>query len=461
MRVLAVPFMVIAAVGVLAMSAGSTEHPSLVMVHEYRSGRGLCVRLPHQQCTRFSLSQADLARTYPAGIHAAPRLFTAPPVPPHPTIAPYTPAFAAQTDSISTLQSFYQVTAQPPLLSTRPLPHPVVMIVDYNHAKLAESDLAVFRRQFGLRPCSKASGCLQVYNVDGQLETADPQSYPVNPPLSDGFFQQETMLDLEAVSTTCPFCTLALVEVDINQEYPDQSLLLSKAVAVANVVKPIAVSLSYAFDESQVSDNESHMTTIGRAIFVSSGDNGYLVGDPGYPATSWYTTAVGETNHNNGDHALPGSGSGCSIAFAAPPWQQSLGACSGRVYADISAQGEFFPEYDSDCPRSFWLAGGPCGWSNGGGTSLSAPLMAGLYAYASALPFLLPAGTVRLAPIRVPAGLYTQPASLFNDVTTLTRGATNNGGPCTSTPTVCTTGPGWDGPSGFGTPVGPATFERH
>lgn len=445
-------------------TAVPAERATLKLIHEYRAGRGLCVHSTNQQCTRFSLSQSDFKLTYPHG-----RRDLAPRTVPHPfrtfyvpgsaIIAPFTSTFAAEVDGVPILQQFYAATKQP-LRVPHPMNGPLVMIVDYDHAPKAEADLGAFRQQYNLSPCTIASGCLTIFNTAGAVENPNnPQTFPTYDPYSDGYFQQETMLDLEAVSAICPFCRIALVEADINQERPDNSVLLSKAVSVANTVKPLVISISYAYNESAASDNEVNMATIHRAIFVSSGDNGYIVGDPGYPASSPHATAVGEVNHYGGAvYALPGSGSGCSAVFAAPIWQRSLQLCANRAYADLAGQGNYFPEYDSYCPRAFWQATGLCGWYVSGGTSLSAPLMAGLYAYASSLVFL-PIGVPHTRrPIAVPGALYTKPATAFVDATETTFLTTSNGEPCTTTPRICNLGPGWDGATGFGVPAGPATF---
>src|SRR5262249_55630786 len=80
------------------------------------------------------------------------------------------------------------------------------------------------------------------------------------------------------------------------------------------------------------------------------------------------------------------------------------------------------------------------GWQVYGGTSVSSPLVAAVYADAGAPA----AGTY---PNAYP---YAKPSSL-NDVT--------HGSTSTCTPSyLCTAGPGYDGPTGLGTPNGLAAF---
>lgn len=463
MRVPLVALGLVLALAGAVTSAVPAERPAQTFVREFRAGRGLCVHSTNQQCTRFSLSQSQFNLVYPHGKRGpeprtVPRPLPSLVLPGSAVLAPYTSTFATQTYTPLALQGFYGATKQPPAAPIS-ANAPLVMIVDYDYDPNAEADLGVYRAQFHLPSCTIVTRCLTIYNTTGTVENPrNPQTYPAYDPYNDGFNQQETMLDLEAVSALCPFCRIALVEADTNQERPDSSLLLSKAVAVANSVKPLVISISFALNESAAADNDVNMAKIHRAIFASSGDYGY-VGVPGYPASSTHATAVGEVNHYGGTvYALPGSGSGCSAVFAAPVWQRSLQVCTNRAYSDIAAQGEFFPEYDSYCPRSFWQYSGQCGWYVQGGSSLSAPLMAGLYAYAASLAFE-PIGAPRnRRPSAVPDALYSKPATAFLDATETIDETTSNGGPCTATPRVCNLGPGWDGVTGFGAPVGPATF---
>jgi subtilisin family serine protease len=78
---------------------------------------------------------------------------------------------------------------------------------------------------------------------------------------------------------------------------------------------------------------------------------------------------------------------------------------------------------------------GASGWLVFGGTSVSAPIVAGVYALAGNQPLSF---------------TYAHTASLF-DVTSGSKGAC--GGTC-----LCTAVPGYDGPTGLGTPNGVGAF---
>ena len=152
-------------------------------------------------------------------------------------------------------------------------------------------------------------------------------------------------------------------------------------------------------------------------------------------------TSVGGTtltlNGNNtrlSETVWDGSGSGCSALEAKPSWQTDSG-CSRRTVADVSADAD--PNtgaaiYDTTAPYN--------GWLQVGGTSLSAPLIASVYALAGV-------GGGSTNPASYP---YSHPASLFDVVS-------GSNGFC-SPSYLCNGGSGYDGPTGLGTPIGTAAF---
>src|SRR5690348_7415801 len=82
-----------------------------------------------------------------------------------------------------------------------------VAIVDAFDNPNAESDLAVYRAQFGLPDCSTANGCFTKVNQSG---AAAPL------PAANAGWAAEISLDLQMVSAACPNCHLLLVEADSN-----------------------------------------------------------------------------------------------------------------------------------------------------------------------------------------------------------------------------------------------------
>src|SRR6266516_230380 len=80
-----------------------------------------------------------------------------------------------------------------------------VAIVDAFDDPKAESDLAVYRAQFGLPLCTTANGCFRKVNQNG---AASPLPRP------DAGWAGEISLDLDMVSAVCPKCKILLVEAN-------------------------------------------------------------------------------------------------------------------------------------------------------------------------------------------------------------------------------------------------------
>jgi subtilase family serine protease len=171
---------------------------------------------------------------------------------------------------------------------------------------------------------------------------------------------------------------------------------------------------------------------------ASSGDSGYGVS---YPAASSLVTAVGGTSLQLGargrlaETAWPGAGSGCSRYESKPAWQIDT-ACARRSVADLSADAD--PATGAAVYTS--LSDHGAGWMVVGGTSLAAPLAAGLAAASG------PVG--RLAFMR---NLYESLGSpSLYDV------SSGRNGRCSSY--LCAAGLGYDGPTGVGAPTGPGAL---
>ena len=227
---------------------------------------------------------------------------------------------------------------------------------------------------------------------------------------------------------------------------------LKTAVNTAAALGADEISNSYGGGESSGQAGDTAYDHPGVAITASAGDGGYAAE---YPAASPYVVAVGGTTLSLGpsnsygeETAWSGSGSGCSAVHVAPAWQLadgnwSLTGCGAkRGVADIAADADpasGASVYDGTVVPE----GGGTGWFKVGGTSLSAPLIAAVYALAGGGEGEYPA-----------AGLYAHeedsPASL-HDVT----GGSN--GSCGGT-IMCEGAPGYDGPTGVGTPKGLIAF---
>ena len=311
-----------------------------------------------------------------------------------------------------------------------------VAIVDAYDDPNAEADLGVYRSQFGMSRCTTANGCFKKVNQSGGT------SYP----RSNGGWAEEISLDLDMVSAICPNCHILLVEAS-SSSFTNLGTSVNTAAKQAGVV---AISNSYGGSES--SSDTTYDTTYfnhpGIAITVSSGDSGYGVQ---YPAASRYVTAVGGTtltrssNSSRGwaEAAWSGAGSGCSKYDAEPSWQKSApgpgtAVCAMRNVADVSAVAD--PNTGVSVYDSFSYRGAS-GWLVFGGTSVASPIIASVYALAG--------NTSSITYGAYPYG-HDSSATL-NDVTSGSNGSCGGS-------YLCTAGPGYDGPTGLGTPNGAGGF---
>jgi subtilase family serine protease len=299
----------------------------------------------------------------------------------------------------------------------------VIAIVDAYGYPNAESDLAAYRAKFGLPACTTANGCFKKVNQSGVQG---------NYPRTDTGWSQETALDLDMASAMCPNCSLLLVEANSNS-----FLNLALAVNMAASMGAHAISNSYGGAESGTSTNyESYYGYPGIAVTVSSGDSGYGVE---FPASSPHVIAVGGTSllHSStargwSETAWSGAGSGCSNVYQKPSWQKDTG-CSNRTVADVSAVAD---------PNTGVAVYGPASrtrsaWMVFGGTSVGAPLVAGVYG-------------VNGTAVTYGSELYFNTNALY-DVTSGSNGSCGGS-------YLCTALQGYDGPTGLGTPDGVTAF---
>jgi subtilase family serine protease len=298
-----------------------------------------------------------------------------------------------------------------------------IAIVDAYDDPSAEADLQVYRAQFGLAPCTTANGCFRKVGQSGKSSVPSP----------DGGWAQEISLDLDMASAMCPSCHLLLVEATSSAQTN-----LGAAVNTAARLGANAISNSYGGPDASDSSYGRYYHHPGVAVTASTGDSGYGVS---YPASSKWVTAVagttltrsGRTKRGWAEAAWSGSGSGCSTLNKAPWQKSSTTQCSGRAVADIAAVADpatGVAVYDS------YAFENTSGWLTFGGTSASAPIIAGLFAVAGNTA-------------KVTNGSYTW-AHHSGGVNDITRGST---GDC-STTVWCTARRGWDGPTGWGSPKG-------
>jgi len=306
----------------------------------------------------------------------------------------------------------------------------IVAIVDAFGYDNAEADLGVYRAQWGLPACTTANGCFKKLNQRGHQKHYPAQNIG---------WAQESALDLDMASAMCPNCTLYLVEADSNS-FKNLGTSVNTAAALGAHV----ISNSYGGGESHgVAKFETYYNHPGVAVTASTGDNGYQVQAP---ADMPSVIAVGGTrlvadgsSRGWNETVWSGAGSGCSKVFAKPAWQTDN--CPRRVAADVSAVAD---------PSTGVAVFGPNGqgvgtWLVFGGTSVSAPLIGGIFGANG--------GTVNAA-----STLYAH-SSAFFDVTAGTNGNCGNGPRgLGKRKYLCNGEVGFDGPTGLGTPNGSTAF---
>jgi len=298
-----------------------------------------------------------------------------------------------------------------------------VAIVDAYNDPTAESDLDVYRSQFGLSSCTTSNGCFRKVSQTGSTTSL---------PATDAGWATEISLDLDMVSAACPDCKILLVEAS-SSSFANLGTAVNYAASQGSVV---AISNSYGGSDSAQTSAYNHP---GIAITASTGDAGYGVESP---ASFPDVVAVGGTSLSRASNtrgwtesAWSGAGSGCSTINAKPTWQTSVTQCSKKANADVSAVADpntGVSVYDSTSYQ------GSVGWQVYGGTSASSPIIASVYA--------LSGNTAGY-----PASYTWAHASGLNDVTS------GSNGTC-STTVWCHAGVGWDGPTGLGTPKGTSAF---
>lgn len=299
-----------------------------------------------------------------------------------------------------------------------------VAIIDTGGYASAESDLAVYRGTYGLPACTSADGCFRKLDQNGGH----------NLPPEDAGWSIETALDLDAVSAACPACRILLIEAD-SASVDD----LGHAADTAATFHPVAISNSYGVPGEGLNPTayDAYYDHPGIAVTASTGDYGNIVN---WPASSGHVVAVGGTTLTEDgstargwtESAWDSGGSGCSSIEPKPAYQDGLDTgCNNRAIADISA------DADPASGLGIYNSSALQGWAQYGGTSLSSPLVAAMYALA---------GTPAPGTYPVTYPYQDTRATDLNDVTTGSDGYCGD--------LLCTAGNGWDGPTGLGTPEG-------
>jgi|HubBroStandDraft_5_1064220.scaffolds.fasta_scaffold04914_4 subtilase family serine protease len=295
----------------------------------------------------------------------------------------------------------------------------IVAIVDaYDNPNVA-SDLAEYRSHFGLPAANFTK-----YNQVGQQG---------NYPMAQAGWGSEIDLDVQMVSASCPNCTIYLIEANSNSDSNFDIAEKEAAKLGAHII-----SNSWYCEGCKL--HPSDFDDPGVTYLASSGDGGYGAASP---AGLEDVVAVGGTilakrGSKYREAAWPDTGGGCASGVDKPSWQHDPG-CTSRTTNDVAAVAWGVATYDTY---------GYGGWLTTGGTSVSSPLVAGIYGLAGN------------------AGSQHGGKSLWmltkqerkKDLHVINRGSDGDCGGSY----LCTAGTGqfgsYSGPSGWGTPNGIGAF---
>ncbi|MCY2928937.1 MAG: hypothetical protein NTV86_05480 [Planctomycetota bacterium] len=329
-----------------------------------------------------------------------------------------------------------------------------IAIVDAYNAPNIVADLAAFDAYW-----TAAGFPLQdppSFTVIGQTLGAP---LPDDPPNKGDSWAIETSLDVEWAHVMAPNASILLVEANS----PSFTDLLTAVDTARNYPGVCVVSMSWSADEFRGETGyDYHFTTpsghTGVTFVASTGDYGAYSYHTSsltveYPAASANVLAVGgttlttgaggtwvaETGWGNGTSSgtLGGSGGGISRYVNKPSYQNDVVTQSTkrRCIPDIAMDADpntGVPVYDS------WDFGVSTPWNQFGGTSLSAPLWAGLISIVDQGRVL--SGRTNLdGPSQTLPAIYALPSQNLHDVT-----SGNNG---------YAAGTGYDLVTGRGTPV--------
>ncbi len=346
-----------------------------------------------------------------------------------------------------------------------------IAIIDALNDPNALSDLNVFSAEYGL-PIMNSSGG-PTFTVVTQAGVRNSSTNPN----SANDYSGETSLDLDMAHSLAPYANILLVQTTttfLAGSGASANGLLVGDLTAAGTPGVVAVSTSYGGNEPSASTEatyDSYLpdTTVSPnthpVIFTfSTGDSS----TPSYPALSPNVVAVGGTGlytaSSRGRYSFEtawggfwesgysggAGGGGLSTHYALPSYQAAGGLTyTHRAIPDISAEADVLTAvsvYDSWDGQD---------WTGYGGTSVSSPIMAGIFALAQ--QDRIANGLTPLSSNQVDTDLYTlynSPNYLtyFHDVTLGTNTYINGSGVTINAGYAATTG--YDLATGIGSPVG-------
>jgi hypothetical protein len=132
-----------------------------------------------------------------------------------------------------------------------------VAIVLWNDDPNLESDLGIYRSQYGLPACTTANGCFKKVNQSGGTSPL--------PTTASGSTNTEWALDVSMVSAACPFCNIVVVEANSNGD--------GDLMAAEDTAGSLAYYVSNSWGQGEFSGEtslESHFDKPGVGILFKS-----------------------------------------------------------------------------------------------------------------------------------------------------------------------------------------------
>src|ERR1700722_11071320 len=261
----------------------------------------------------------------------------------------------------------------------------IAVIEAYNDPNIV-ADANTFNATFNL-PAFTIAGDGPTLTVENQYGSTNPANLPANG--SPGDWDIEESLDVEWAHTVAPGANIDVFEAN-SQNFSD---MMQAVDAARNTPGVSVVSMSFGYNESYSADNaDIHFTTPsthagGVAFVASTGDDGAIYEEGnnygGYPAFSPNVLAVGGTSLTiNGDGSYQsesgwiGSGGGVSQTETEPPYQNAVQSTGSRTIPDVSWLAD--PSTGVPVVDTYFGAQSGVNWLQVGGTSLAAPMWAGL-----------------------------------------------------------------------------------
>jgi subtilase family serine protease len=235
----------------------------------------------------------------------------------------------------------------------------MIAIVDaFTDPNIAQ-EVAVFSQAYGLPPAD--------------LEVQCPTGVG---PQNTGW-HEETALDVEWAHAAAPLAKILLVE-SVNA---GDSLYQAVDYAVARGASVVSMSWGTYETANRPANYDVHFARGGVTFIASTGDAGADQGRVQYPASSSYVLAVGGTTlqfNASGAYqtAWAGGGGGVSRLVRRPAYQNGIVNRAFRTIPDISLVAN--PNTGASVYNTL------DGWAEWGGTSLAAPLAAGMVALINA-----------------------------------------------------------------------------